>query len=254
MMEHQFDGLSSDSNPFLADFDGDGIADHSFTRVVSTNGTMNTIYVQSKDNTLRQVQWGNSDLGDQSAYGDYDSDGRIDIAVFRPTDGVWYIRQSSDDQPRYEYWGNTGDRACPGDYDRDGKADLCVVRNENGQLTWHIRRSSNGQYFAVNWGLPTDSIFPESPVDVDADGANDILVSRDENGRRVFYALQSSDNSMFFLQWGLSSDAIRIGDFDGDGKTDFGALRDIDGRLVWFVRQSLDGQLRVFYWGLPGDS
>lgn len=252
-MVHQFDGLPSDSNPFLADFDGDGIADYSFTRVVLTDRAIYTIYLQSGDNTVRQVQWGNADLGDQSAHGDYDRDGKIDIAVFRPTDGVWYILQSSDGRPQYDSWGTNKDNACPGDYDKDGKTDLCVIRNENDQLTWYIRRSSNGQFFAVHWGLATDKIFPASPVDVDADGANDILVSRDRKGQRVFYALRSSDNSTFVLQWGLSSDGIKMGDFDGDGKTDFGALRNIEGRMIWFVWQSLNGQMRIFSWGLPGD-
>jgi len=253
MMEHQFEGNPEDSTPFLADFDGDGLADHSFIRTNPYTNEITTIYVQSIDNAVRQVQWGNAAFGDQSANADYDRDGKIDIAVFRPAEGVWYILQSSDEQPRYEYWGTKEDRACPGDYDKDGKADLCVVRDENGQLTWYIQRSSDNQFDAVNWGLSTDKIFTDTPVDVDADGANDILVSRDEKGQRVFYALRSSDNSMFVLPWGLSSDGIRIGDFDGDGKTDFGALRDTDKQMVWLVWGSSDEQMRVFYWGLQGD-
>ncbi len=252
-MEQQFAGLTTDSKPFLADFDGDGIADHSFTRINSKSGMMTTIYVQSRDNTVREVQWGNADLGDQTTFGDYDADRKIDVAVFRPSEGIWHILQSSNNQQRYEYWGRTNDKACPGDYDKDGKTDLCVVRDENGQLVWHIRRSSDNLTLAVNWGLSTDTIFPDSPVDVDADGANDILVSRDETGQRVYYALRSSNNTLFVLPWGLSSDKIKIGDYDGDGKTDFAALREVNDQLVWFVRQSSNGQMRLFYWGLPGD-
>lgn len=253
MMEHQFEGETTDSTPFLADFDGDGLADHSFIRTNPYTKEIITIYVQSKDNTVRQVQWGNATFGDQQAFGDYDNDGKIDNAVFRPSDGVWYILQSSNGQPRYEHWGLKGDRACPGDYDQDGKTDLCVVRDESGYLVWHIRRSSDNQYYAVNWGLSTDTIFPDSPIDIDADGANDILVMRAEREQRQFYALRSSDSAMFVLPWGLMSDSIRIGDFDGDGKTDFTAIRNIDKQLTWFVWQSADNKIRVIYWGKDGD-
>ena len=42
--------------------------------------------------------------------GDYDGDGRFDAAVYRVGENVWYILQSSDNQPRYVRWGAAGDR------------------------------------------------------------------------------------------------------------------------------------------------
>jgi hypothetical protein len=253
-MTHKFDKFLTDSDPFLADFDGDGLADHSFIRTDSLNGTMTTIYIASKDNVAREVQWGNANLGDQPVYGDYDQDGKMDVAVFRKTDGVWYILQSADAQPRYEYWGQANnDQPCPGDYDKDGKTDLCVVRPENGQLAWYIRQSSDNAFTRTVWGLPTDTILSNYPADVDADGANDLLVMRNEGSQHVFYALRSSDHSWTVLRWGLSSDDARLGDFDGDGKTDFAAIRGYGNQLVWFINQSSNGQMRAFYWGLAED-
>lgn len=267
IMTHQFESFYYDSKPFLADFDGDGIADHSFIRTGFGDSGLNfipntdiyTIYVQSRDNTLRQIHWGNAAFGDIRAYGDYDGDAQTDIAVFRPSEGVWHILQSSNNQPRYEVWGMNGDRPCPADYDKDGKTDLCVVRNDNaqigleGQLSWYIRRSLDNQWYKIVWGLSTDTLFPENPVDVDADGAADLLVMRVENGQNIFYALRSSDNSWLVLPWGLETDGVRLGDFDGDGKTDFAALRNIEDQIVWFINQSSNGQTRIIYWGKAKD-
>ena len=254
MLTHKFDKLVNDSDPFLVDFDGDGIADYSFIRTDAITGAMTTFYVASNTGDVHQVAWGNVNLSDKPVYGDYDRDGKMDVAVYRTANGVWYILQSSDGQPRYEAWGQpNNDLPCPGDYDKDGKADLCVVRPESGQLAWYIRQSATGAFTRNVWGLSTDSILPNYPADVDGDGANDLLIKREEGGQHVYYALRSSDHSWTVVRWGLSSDGIRLGDFDGDNKTDYAALRNVGGYLLWYVYQSSNGQMRVFNWGLAGD-
>lgn len=254
MIALKFDKFPTDSDPFLVDFDGDGTADQSFIRTDALTGAMTTIYIQSKDYTVRAVRWGNANLGDQPVFGDYDRDGKMDVAVFRKTDGFWYIMQSSNDQPSYADWGRPNtDTACPADYDKDGMTDLCIVREEYGQLVWYILHSTDGLFSRIPWGLSTDTIFPGNPVDIDGDGANDLMVMRNVGAQRYFYAIASSTKTWFVLPWGLSSDGVRLGDFDGDNKTDFGALRPYGNQLIWYIRQSSNGQMRAFYWGLMND-
>ena len=76
------------------------------------------------------------------ADGDFDGDGKVDIAVFRPSEGKWYIRNSTTAGLVSYQWGQSGDAPVAGDYDGDGKADVAVFR-PSGSI-WYVRNSSTG--------------------------------------------------------------------------------------------------------------
>ena len=240
-------GQPGDSVSLTLDFDGDGKSDFSTARY---NANVLWRIYNSGSETLQETLWGSSTLGDFFAAAVYDGDRRADIAVFRA--GVWYIIESSTGNYRYEYYGASGDIPAANDFDKDGKADLTVARSENGTRVWYVRRSSDNQAYAVQWGLSSDGFFT-GRTDWDGDGAADLTVIRSENGQRVFYIRRSSDSQLQIIRWGATSDVVKLGDYDGDGKTDAAVTRAIAGNRVFFILQSSNGAFRTETFGLQGD-
>jgi hypothetical protein len=83
--------------------------------------------------------------------GDYDGDGRTDLAVYRRTNAFWFILQSSDCQPVVVQWGWAGTLPAPGDYDGDNRTDLAVYDPAGGN--WWITPSASHRPYVINWGF-----------------------------------------------------------------------------------------------------
>ncbi|HUF03400.1 MAG TPA: Ig-like domain-containing protein [Aridibacter sp.] len=175
---------------------------------------------------------------------DFDGDGETDLAVWRPSNGVWHVTNSRDGSysPTQFGGGAYGDIPVPGNYDGDENTDHAVYRKG----TWYIARSSDGSMEVHQLGTALDK-----PVqgDFDGDGKTDIAVWRPENG--VWYIRRSSNGTYDFRQFGAEGDVPLTGDFDGDGKTDPTVWRASNG--VWYVLRSTDGDFRAYQFGAPGD-
>lgn len=183
-------------------------------------------------------QWGLSD--DIPVGGDYDGDTQTDYTVFRPSNGVWYIVQSSDNQMRGFQWGKAGDKPVPADYDYDGITDFAIYRPSEG--TWYIHQSSDGKLKVRQFGISTD--IPLTG-DFDGDGRADFVVYRPSEG--IWYLLTTS-TGFYAARFGLSTDIPVPGDYDGDGRHDIAVYRE----GIWYIL----GSTRGFYavqWGLASD-
>ena len=177
---------------------------------------------------------------ERGAVADFDGDGATDVSVFRPSTGVWYLRQSTEGDRAVEF-GADGDVPVPGDYDGDGTTDLGVYRPSNG--VWYLRQSTAGDsasQFGADGDVPV-------PGDYDGDGATDLGVYRPATG--VWYLRQSTAGDAA-SQFGGGGDVAVPGDYDGDGATDLAVFRPSTG--VWYARQSTDGD-RASEFGVDGD-
>jgi hypothetical protein len=90
--------------------------------------------------------------------GDYDGDGSTDLATWRPAEGSWHIRRSSDASTAEAIWGGPGDLPLAADYDGDGVSDLVVWRPADG--SWHITQSLSATSWELQLGRAGDIPLP----------------------------------------------------------------------------------------------
>ncbi len=143
--------------------------------------------------------------------GDYDGDGKAEIAVFRPGNGLWAVRGLG-----RTYFGATGDVPVSGDYNGDGYSDVSVFRPSSG--LWAVKGITR-LYFGGSDDTPV-------PADYDGDGSCDIGLFRDDSGLW-------SVRGVTRVYCGAGGDYPVPGDYDNDGTADIATFRPSAG--LWAV-------------------
>ncbi|HEX7997908.1 MAG TPA: VCBS repeat-containing protein [Pyrinomonadaceae bacterium] len=234
------------------DYDGDGRTDLAVWNPHSSDPSQRYWKIKrSSDNALvTQSDWGNAAFNDVAVPADYDGDGRTDIAIFRPSEGNWYILQSSHPNPGDPQhsviinWGGQGDKPVSGDYDGDGRADAAVFRPNEGN--WYVKKSSDGQTIIKGWGANGDLLIP---ADYDGDGKTDIAVYRPAGS--IWFIIKSSSGAATSRSWGATGDMPVPGDYDNDGRVDLAVWRPSEGN--WYILKSASNTTLVRNWGAAGD-
>ena len=210
------------------DTDGDKLGDtpYPISGSAGTSDGLPLIYVSMPSPTPGPTPSG---LGTVVS-GDYNGDGKADLAVFRATSGLWAIRGVT-----RTYFGAESDLPVSGDYNGDGTADIALFRGSAG--LWAARGVTR-VYFGGSSDQPAAG-------DYNGDGSCDIGIFRGSSG---LWAIRGVTRSYF----GAGSDLPVSGDYNGDGSVDIALFRGAAG--LWAVR----GVTRTYFGGsddlpLPGD-
>ena len=202
--------------------------------------------------------------------GDFDDDGRADPAVFRPSEGRWYVLPlGAELRPRRLLFASVGlarGRARAGRLRPRQENQSCGLSSDGVRRIHDVGGVVPALLVGRVWRWHADGVSVEQRAvscaresrvapDFDGDGRADLTVYRPSSG---LWFIKSSGSgydgaAAAVYQWGLPGDVPLANDYDGDGRSDLAVWRPSSG--MWFFRDSSASlnSWRVYQWGLPGD-
>lgn len=194
-IQREMFGRNADDIPVAADYDGDGIADFAVRRPSTytwyIKNSSGSNFNSEREDGIQRIVFGRN-INDIPVKGDFDGDGKADIAVKRPDNGIWYVLNSSGDNTnsargdgiqRVSFATAPGDIPVPADYDGDGITDMAY--RDPGNFTWHIRSSMNGETTEIEFGLHPEDI--PVPADYNGDGKAELAIRRAGDQTFIIY-------------------------------------------------------------------
>ena len=208
------------------DFNRDGKPD---LAVVNSNGNnvsiLGNITVFSNAGGFSSaVNFGAGTYPMSVAAGDFNDDGKLDLAVADYSAGVYILPGGGDGNFQASVYYGTGAAAycvITADFNRDGNLDL-AVSNANSNNVSILLGNGNGTFqFPVNYGVGS---YPYSITsgDFNRDGILDLAVA--DRGSNDVAILRGNGDGTFqtgtYYAVGNTPYALTTGDFNGDGKLD----------------------------------
>lgn len=237
------------------DFNGDGRGD---VAALSTAGRWWVTITPASGPASAPAAWGSIPTGIAWRFftaGDFDADGRDDIAAWNPTSGEWRVLMSTGTSfttVAFGNWSPTTDWTTPlvGDFDGDGRSDLAA--RDVATASWWIGRSDGTSFTSSMWRRQRSEIewrFVKAG-DFNGDGRSDIATWNARSGAwRVLTSTGTGFTNTKFDNWNKTAawGDVVVGDFDGDGRSDI-AGRDT-GSGQWAVARSTGNGFATTAWG-----
>lgn len=243
-IQRQRFGAQASDIPTVGDYDGDGISDFAVRRPSNQTwyikNSSGSNFNSSRGDGIQRIRFGLQST-DIPVPADYNGDGITDVAVRRPSNQTWYIKNSAGDAVNYNAPREDGiqrirfglqahDIPVPADYDGDGIDDVAVRRPST--FFWYILSSATGEIIRQQFGRNVNDI--PMVADYDGDGKADIAVRRQST--QFIYILRSSDGQierhnvgqaqdiplatpMYMVMDLVQNSPVNI-DSDGDGLSD----------------------------------
>jgi len=177
--------------------------------------------------------------------GDFNGDGRTDIALFNPLSGTWKVLASNGsgfDKLTFGSWDPAANWTTPltGDFNGDGRTDLAARSLADGG--WRVALSDGSAFATSIWRRQRTSIAWEhlTAADFNGDGLTDIAVWNTRSGAwRVLQSTGSRFTNSRFTFWDPAANWTDVvaADFDGDGRIDLSAREATGGALVVALTQ-----------------
>ena len=241
---HSFFAVNLLETPYVGDFDGDGRTDIiTFTR--QNPQAVGDVYVSLSDGgkfgvSVKWNDWFAINTNEQVVIGDYDGDGKDDIATWLGTTSrqVYVARSLGTGMSEATIWLNAigfhpTDVLLSGDVNGDGAKDLILFARKRGQV--YVSLSTRAGFAEpVLWhGFFAVSTYERPAVaDVNGDHKADIITFATDSPTAqgdVYVALSTGTqfgDGMTSAKWAdwfavNPTETVRIGDLDGDGMDDF---------------------------------
>ncbi|MFM7183562.1 MAG: FG-GAP repeat domain-containing protein [Planctomycetota bacterium] len=189
------------SNVLAGDFTGDGKDD-----LVGQRSDGIWVVAASTGTAFSSSFWATFPTGQFGTVGDYNADGRDDVAIRNPSNGAWRVLSSTGaafEPLRFGVWDptTTWSNVRAGDFNGDGRTDL-VGQRAGG--AWYVSTSTGSAFSTSEWTLLDVGQFP-TVGDFNADGLDDLAVRNPNNGVwRLLASGGASFSSARFGSWTTS--------------------------------------------------